>query len=74
MSKRINVTVSITLSKQMEIEVDRCSEEDLLRGVLTQHLLPYEAGEYVNPEFQDEFSGWFTDDFAVVQEPKRDYE
>lgn len=88
---KVPVTVSITMSKQMEVEVEdyegepvfddegkvcgrEIPEDVLLTSVLSQHLLPYDAGEYVTPDLKEEFSNWFTDDFAVVQEDKKDYE
>lgn len=64
---KMDVTVSVTLSKTVQIETDQygirtdgsiyTNEEDLKKEVSMQIDLP-----------QDKFSNWCVDDFAVVME------
>lgn len=80
--KRVKVIASITLSKDLEIDVNDYtidqdkflkdakidfSECDLKTAVIEQHIFPYEAYKYVNRDYlKKELKGWIIDDFEVM--------
>lgn len=80
--KRIKVTVSITLSKDLEIDVNdytidkdeflKCdridfSDCDLKTAVKTQHILPDEVYKYVDRDYlKEELKNWIVDDLEVI--------
>lgn len=65
MLKTINITVSLSLSKDMTLDVDSNTEltEDYLRKELTyQHILPYESRADNNSDLEN----WNIDDLAII--------
>jgi hypothetical protein len=80
--KRIKVTVSITLSKYLEIDVNDYtinkdeflkhaeidfSDCDLKTAVKEQHILPNEAFKYVDRDYlKKELKNWIVDDLEVI--------
>lgn len=80
--KRIKVTVSITLSKDLEIDINDYtidkdkflksvkidfSECDLKTAVKEQHILPNESYKYVDKDYlKKELKNWIVDDFEVI--------
>lgn len=80
--KEIEVTVSVTLSKTMKVEVKDYgfdswgdpdfSNCDLKRAVEEQHFLPQEMlvsrSFYYAQVVHEDCQGWSVDDFEVVQE------
>lgn len=79
-TKTIDVTVSVTLSKTMQINVDDTEDwreyTSLNDAVEQQRFLPQEAAELLesaaNGELQEQqikdLEGWTVDDFEVVEE------
>ena len=83
-AREVEVTVSITLSKTLKIEVSDYtvdsegnvdySDCNLREAVENQIILPQEAYKYVNPytfnkhETIEDLSNWDVDDFEVILE------
>lgn len=79
---KTKVTVSVTLSKEMEIELTDynidildqkegiyepdITQDDLEKAVLNQKVLPQDAYSYAIEGAREDLSNWSVDDFQVI--------
>lgn len=70
-AKKVEVTVSITLSKNLFIEVNDYSEQALKKAVESQVTLPSKAWKHIDKTLLKEkkdLKSWIVDDFEVIKE------
>ena len=82
--KEIDVTVSITLSKTVTVEVEDCSETSIREAVRDQITMPHELAVFIRRMFEhdldlkaipkylkmaiEDSEDWYEDDFQVICE------
>lgn len=57
---KVNITVSLCISKDFEIEVENCTPENLYNQFMIQHWFPSEVSNYI------EDNKWFVDDIEII--------